>query len=250
MKRGIIISVTLLVFLFCGAIAYIYSSIGSVIQGAVQDYGSEFTKSPVTIREADFSPTTGDATIYNLVVGNPVGFSPDHAFSFPKIYLQIDPETISQDTMVVKRIKIEAPEITYEITENGDNLRTIRDNILAAVDAEKMQSVGSDYKQEKKFIVSDVYISNAVVIVKAAGITGAKVTAVLDDIHLQDIGRDTDGVGPAELIEEIYSPLLRATTLAALSTDLNLTDQMRNIVEGASDETEGAIDRLKELFKD
>jgi hypothetical protein len=250
MKRGIIISVTLLVLLFCGAIAYIYSSIGSVIQGAVQNYGSEITKSPVTIREADFSPTTGDATIYNLLVGNPAGFSPDHAFSFPEIRVQIDPKTVSQEIIVINRIKIDQPEIIYEITENGDNLRTIRDNILAAVDAEKIKSVASGGKPEKRFVVGNVYISNAVLIVKAAGLTGEKVTAVLDDIHLQDIGRDTDGIGPAELTEKLYFPLLRASTLGALSTDLNITDQMRNIVEGAADETEGAIDRLKELFKD
>ncbi|USG62080.1 hypothetical protein NBZ79_03715 [Sneathiella marina] len=250
MKRGVIISVTLLVLLFCGAIAYVYSSIGSVIQGAVENYGSEITKSPVTVQEAEFSPTSGDATIFNLVVGNPVGFSPDNAFSFPNIILQIDPETISQDTMVIKRIKIEAPEIIYEITEDGDNLRTIRKNIMAAVDQEKIQAVGSGNTQEKKFIVNDVYISNAVVVVQATGLTGNKVTAVLDDIHLQDIGRDQDGIGPAALVDEVYTPLLRAITVAAVSTDLNLSDQMRNIVKGAADETEGAIDRLKELFKD
>ncbi|MEH6545054.1 MAG: hypothetical protein V7701_01405 [Sneathiella sp.] len=249
MKRGVIISVTLLVLLFCGAIAYVYSSIGSVIQGAVQNYGSEITKSPVIVNEADFSPASGDAAISNLIVGNPVNFSPDNAFSFPSIVLQIDPETISQNTMIIKRIKIEAPEIIYEITEDGDNLRAIRKNIMAAVDQEKLQAVGAANTQEKKFIVNDVYISNAVVVVQAAGLTGNKVTAVLDDIHLQDIGRDQDGIGPAALVDEIYTPLLRAVTVAAVSTDLNLTDQMRNIVQGAADETDGAIDRLKELFK-
>jgi hypothetical protein len=250
MQRGIIISVTLLVLLFCGAIVYVYSSIGSVIQGAVQNYGSEITKSPVTIQGADFSPTSGDATIFNLIVGNPVGFSPDNAFSFPNIILQIEPETISQDTMIIKRIRIEAPEIIYEITEDGDNLRAIRKNIMAAVDQEKIQAVGTANFQEKRFIVNDVYISNAVVVVQATGLTGNKVTAVLDDIHLQDIGRDQDGIGPAALVDEIYIPLLRAITMAAMSTDLKLSDQMRNIVKGAADETEGAIDRLKELFKD
>lgn len=250
MKRGVIISVTLLVLLFCGAIAYVYSSIGNVIQSAVQNYGSEITKSPITIRETDFSPATGDATIINLVIGNPVGFSPDNAFSFPSIILQIDPETISQDTMTIKRLKIEAPEIVYEITEDGDNLRAIRKNISAAVDQEKIQSVGTTNSQGKKFVVNDVYISNAVVVVQATGLTGSKVTAILDDIHLQDIGRDQDGIGPAALVDEIYTPLLRAITVAAMSTDLNLSEQMHNIVKGAGDETEGAIDRLKELFKD
>ena len=78
---------------------------------------------------------------------------------------------------------------------------------------------------------------------------GKKATAVLDNLHLEDLGQSENGLYPAALIEAIYRPLLQATTLAALSTDLNLSDQALNILRGAGDETEEVIDQIRGLLE-
>ncbi|MEX0582672.1 MAG: hypothetical protein WD185_03300, partial [Sneathiella sp.] len=74
-------------------------------------------------------------------------------------------------------------------------------------------------------------------------------TALLEDLHLENLGQAENGLEPAALIEKIYTSILQATTLAALSTDLNLSDQTRNILRGASDETEELIDHLRNLLE-
>ncbi|WP_288903511.1 hypothetical protein [uncultured Sneathiella sp.] len=250
MRRGLTIAMIGIVILFCAAIITVYLSIGSVITTTVVSYGSAITQTNVTLRETEFSPTTGEAELLDLAVTSPAPYTAQPAFLSPRIKMQIDPQTVNNDTIVIKRIEIEAPEITYEITKSGDNLRTIRTHIKEAITTESGGAFPTDRPGPvKKFIVNDLYITNAVVIVQAGALVGKKATAILETLHLEDLGRDEDGLYPAALIEKIYGPLLQATTLAALSTDLNLSDQALNILRGASDETEEVIDRLKNLLE-
>ncbi len=250
MRRGLTIAMIGIVLLFCAAIVIVYVSIGSVITSSVEKYGSAMTQTSVTLPEADFSPTTGEATLLNLKVESPAPFIAQPALLAPHIEIQIDPHTIDQGTIVIKRLMVEAPEITYEITKSSDNLRKIRDHIEAAVSAEQRGPFPLDRKgSPKRFIINDLYIQNGVVIVQAENLTGNRETALLEDLHLKALGQAENGLEAAALVERIYTPLLQATTLAALSTDLNLSDQMRNILRGASDETGELIDRLRNLLE-
>lgn len=239
-----------IVILFCVAIITVYLSIGSVITTSVESYGSAITQTNVKLRETEFSPTTGEAELLDLSVASPAPYTAQPAFLSPRIKMQIDPQTVNNDTIVIKRVEIEAPEITYEITNSGDNLRAIRTRIKEAITKESSGPFPTDrLGPMKKFIVNDLYITNAVVIVQAEDLIGKKATALLETLHLEDLGQEEDGLFPAALIEKIYGPLLQATTLAALSTDLNLSDQALNILRGASDETEEVIDRLRNLLE-
>ncbi len=250
MKRGFAFFIVGIVVIICIAIVVVYSSIGPIIIATVDDFGSRITGTKVTLSDAEYSTTNGDATLINLTVANPEGFSDGNAFAFSSIELQVDPETLQNEVVVVKRMKVVSPEITYEISDVSDNLRTLRRNIEQAVKREQQpSSQQTDQAPLKKFVINDLYFDTGVVVVQSADMTGKRVTAVFDPLHMKDIGRAEDGLYPAALIAEIYSPLLRAATVAALSTDLSLKDQAKNILEGATDEAEGALDKLRDLFK-
>lgn len=239
-----------IVLLFCVAIVTVYLSIGSVITTAIEEYGSAITQSQVTLRETEFSPTTGETELFDLSVASPTPFKAQPAFLSPRIKMQIDPQTVNEDVIVIKRLEVEAPEITYEITKTGDNLRVLRSHIQEAKTVEANGGDNSSHPgSSKKFIIDDLYISNAVVIVEAAELSGSKATVIMDNLHLQDLGRAENGLYPAALIERIYTPLLQATTVAALSTDLNLADQALNILRGASDEAKEMLDQIKNLLE-
>ncbi|TNE34561.1 MAG: hypothetical protein EP348_10680 [Alphaproteobacteria bacterium] len=249
MRRGLTILMIFIVLLFCGAIAAVYLSIGPVIKSAVEDYGTAITGAKVTLGKSDFSPSSGNALLENLKVANPAHYSEGTAISTNKVELQIDPKSLESGVLVITRLKIEAPEILYEITETGDNLRTIRTAIKAAMARESDPAAKPFHPGlVNRFIVRDLYISNGVVVVEAKNLMGKRATAVLDPIHLSDIGKAEGGLPPAALVNAIYTPLLQNVTLAALSTDLNLSDQARNILSGASDETEAVIDKIRKIF--
>ncbi len=250
MRRGLTVAMIGIVILFCVAIVTVYLSIGSVITATVENYGSAITQTKVTLRETEFSPTTGEAELLDLTVASPASYKAQPAFMTPRIKMQIDPQTVNSETIVIKRMEIEAPEITYEITKSGDNLRAIRVHIKEAIAVEAQGLYPTDRPgPPKKFAINDLYITNAVVIVQAEELVGKKATAVLDNIHLENLGREENGLYPAALIEKIYGPLLQTIALAALSTDLNLSDQALNILRGASDETEEVINRIRNLLE-
>jgi|TARA_R100000005_G_scaffold88792_1_gene58934 hypothetical protein len=239
-----------IVAIICIAIATVYLSIGSVITGSIEKYGTAITGTAVTLEEADYSSSSGETILLGLSVSSPPDFKAEPAFLAPYIEMLIDPQTISTEVIVIKRMEIKSPEITYEILQNGDNLRALRHRIEQAVTAEQ----GGTFAPEMtgptaKFIINDLYINKGVVIVEAETLTGHRSTALLEDIHLQDIGREENGLLPAALIRRIYTPVVQATTIAALSTDLPLTEQVINLIRGASDETGEMIERLRKLLE-
>lgn len=248
MRRGLAIVLFLIVMLFVVAIVVVYTSIGSVITTTIEEYGSAVTGTKVTLQEANFSPVSGDATLVRLSVNNPPNYSDNNAFYAASIDMQIDPKTVGDEVLVIKRLKIDAPEIFYEIRPDGDNLRVLRANIKAAIENPHLNIRAKSGMFVKKFIVNDFYLTNGVVIVQSDDLTGKKATALLEPIHLEDLGKDENGLTPAGLVDKIYRPILKGATLSALSTDLNLSDQAQNILRAAGDETEEVLDRIKKLF--
>lgn len=250
MKRGFAFFIVGIVVIVCIAIVVVYSSIGPIIIATVDDFGGRIMGTKVTLEDAEYSTTNGDATLIDLTIANPEGFSDGPAFAFSRIELQLDPETLQNEVVVIKRMKVVAPEITYEISETSDNLRTLRSNIERAVQQQgRPSSAENGTAPQKRIVINDLYFDTGVVVVQSADMTGKRVTAVFDPLHMKDVGREEDGLYPAALIEKIYSPLLRAATVAALSTDLSLKDQAKNILEGATDEAEGALDKLRDFFR-
>ncbi|MBL4741146.1 MAG: hypothetical protein JKY12_09125 [Sneathiella sp.] len=243
MKRGFTILMAVGLIIFCAAIITIYISIGSVITDTIEAKGSQITQTKVTLKEADFAPSTGVTTLTRLKVANPVGFESKHAFSFDTIELWIDTETLVSDVLVIKSMVLVAPEIIYEITASDDNLRTLKKYI-----ENSLTKANSQPFTGKKIIVENFFVRNGVVVVQAAEIKGQRKTAQISDIQLKDIGKRENGLIPAELIQRLMIPLLRQTTLAALKTDLSLSGKARNVLNGALDETENALNSLKNLL--
>ncbi|WP_169543132.1 AsmA family protein [Sneathiella aquimaris] len=239
MKRGLTIAMAAGLLIFCAAIVTVYVSIGSIIIDTIEEEGTALTQTEVTVQDAEFAPTTGTATLVQVKVANPAGYLGKNAFSIDRIDLWIDPETLNSDILHIKSMILVAPEINYEIATETDNLRTLKQYI------DNSAPTGGT---KKKLIVDNFYLKNGVVVVQANDLIGQRKTAKLEDIHLTGIGQAENGLTPAALASQILVPILRNTTLAALSTDLNLSDQARNIMNGALDETEKAFQAIRQLL--
>jgi len=242
MQKGITIAIAIVLAIFIGGIIVIYSSIGSVISDSIVNRGTQITQTAVTLDAVDYSTSTGLATLTNLKVANPSGFKSKYALNFSRVDIWIDPETLSKEKVLIKALTLVAPEITYEISDTTDNLRTLKSYIEASI--RRALSAGPD----KKFIIENYIVENGVVVVESADLKGARKTAKLANIRLTNIGQSEGGLRAEQLTQQLLLPLLRETTLAALNTDLPLTDQARNILNGAADETEKAIQLFKNLI--
>ncbi|MGH8671704.1 MAG: hypothetical protein ACREUA_06675, partial [Burkholderiales bacterium] len=75
-----------IVALLIGAVAlWLYSSLDSLIEKAIERYGSEITGVSVTVGSVNVSPTDGIGEVAGLRLGNPKGFATERALRMATI---------------------------------------------------------------------------------------------------------------------------------------------------------------------
>ena len=61
-------------------VLFLLGNLGSIIKSAVESFGSDATKTKVTLAKADVSITSGESSLDGLVIANPEGFATPTAF--------------------------------------------------------------------------------------------------------------------------------------------------------------------------
>ena len=98
-------------------VVFVFVFAGDAIKVAVEEMGPKLTKSEVKLAKVDLSLASGEAALSGLKIGNPATFSTPHAFKLDNIAVKIDTSSIGQDTIVIKEILINAPNIIAEFKD-------------------------------------------------------------------------------------------------------------------------------------
>jgi hypothetical protein len=123
MKIWLLIGAVVLVIGIGGAVFFLISSLDSLIVAGVEKYGSEITRTRVRLKEAKISITSGEGTLRGLSVKNTSGFKTEYAIRLGEISVTLDTATVTQNPVVIKKIVISSPEVTYERGEGGEQPR-------------------------------------------------------------------------------------------------------------------------------
>jgi hypothetical protein len=189
--------------------------LGKIVKLGINEVGPKITQTTMTVDAVDVSMLTGSATVKNFVIGNPEGFKAPNAISVSLAAVSISPMSVLSDKIVVKFVRVESPEITFEGNPFGaNNLKKIQDNVNAA--AASLQSPSTNQpaktaapaKPGKKLEVDEFTI------------TGAKIhfgtgpTLPLPDIHLTGLGKGPDGITAADLTKTVLSEVVSGTIKA------------------------------------
>lgn len=136
MKKTILITVAILVLVSIGGVYYVLTNLNSIVEAAIEKYGSETIQTAVRVDSVDIELTAGKASIQGLTIANPDGFSAPHAFSLDRISVDIDLGSVGRQPVVINDVAVHAPEVFYEINkDNKDNISLLRGN-LGRTDAE------------------------------------------------------------------------------------------------------------------
>jgi hypothetical protein len=225
MKRVILIGVVFLLAVIIGVVVYVAGSLDSIVKAAVETYGSEITQANVKLAQVKIEPTSGEGTLKGLTVGNPQGFKSDSAFRLGEVSVPIDLGTVTEDTIVIKKILIAGPEITYELGKAGDNLRALQSNVdayTAQFASGGAEEAADDSGGGPKLVIEDLYITGGKIEAVIPGLGGEKkLSAKLPDIHLSDIGKSSGGASPGEVVKKVMGAVTKgaATAVAALNVD-------------------------------
>jgi len=225
MKKWILIGAGAIIAIVIIAVVMLASNLGPMIKTAVNNYGPGITKTDVRLGDVSISIFSAEASLKDFILGNPKGFNTSHAMKVGSINVNIDEKSITGDTIVIDRIEVLGPDISYEKSKGTDNFKTIIDNVKKSVGteqkAEKKTSGGDEKKSGKKILIKNFIVKDGKVNLTTSLFAGKTFSAPLPDIHLKDIGQKKGGASPAEAFDEIFKALYAKITSPAVTDSLN-----------------------------
>ncbi len=230
---GIIVVVVVVLFV-------LLMNLGSVIKTAVNTYGPDITKTEVHLSDVNVSLLSARAEIRGLSIGNPPDFRSPKAVEVGSVYLDVDEKSLMRDTIIIDRIEVVAPHITYEKRSGTDNFQTILNNIKQQTAHEKASGEKPEATAEKgtgkKLIIRDFVVRDGKVTLARVAPGGREITASLPDIHLTDIGQKDNGATPAEAARQIVAALYEKISGSAVTDALNTQRKKLETEVGKADE--------------
>ncbi|WP_138223259.1 hypothetical protein [Nibricoccus aquaticus] len=203
-----------LVALALVAILIVSFMLGSIVKKAVNHAGPQITQTSVVLENAKISPFSGKGTLKGLTVGNPAGWTTPRAFYLGEISIDIEPGSITKDTIVINSIIINEPEITFETKITTSNLQDLLKNIQKSSESSgstspQPQPSGGDTKpaepgKEVKLEVKSFRLEKAKVIVAGGG---TSVPVEIPAIVMENLGTREGGLTPEQLATAVIKEI-------------------------------------------
>lgn len=234
-------------------------SLGQIIKTAVTTAGPKLAGVPIQLEKVVVNPLTGMVRIKGLVIGNPEGFNTPSAMELNDFKLKIKLSSLFSKAIVIQEILISGPQITYEKGLKSSNLSTLQENLApkgaAAPKAEAAPAPEKKKGAAKKVIIEDFQLNGAKVHVTITALGGKTMTLPLPNIHMKDIGKNSGGASPAEVVSEVFNSITKAVTEAATSVGDAAGKALKDVggaatdaAKGAADAAKGAADSIKKGF--
>jgi len=249
MKKLLIRFVIALVVIMIVVVVAIVLSLDSAIKKGVETIGPQIAKVDIKLDSVSLSLFSGSAKIKGLVVGNPEGYKTPNAISVGSASVSVSPGSLLSDRIVIKSIRVESPEITYEGgLVGGNNLNKILDNVNASIGSSggTEPAPSESGKPAKKLQVDDFLITGAKVKVSLKGTGGFATPVPIPDIHFTNLGQGPEGITPAELTQKVFAEVTADAVKAAAG---EVTGIGKGAVEEATKDVGKATKGITDLFK-
>ena len=207
--------------------------LGSIVIKAAETAGPSVLGVPIKLEYASVRLLKGHVTLRGFVLGNPEGFKTDQAISVGEVTVDLDPKSLLSDTIVIKRIYVNAPDITYELGLGKSNIGRILEQAEGPAEPERKEE-----KSGKKVVIEDFLIENGHVRISATLAMGAAAPIPLPTIHMTDIGKEKGGASPVEVIEQVLGAIVGSVTKVVTGT-VGLVGDGAKAVGGAASDAAG-----------
>ena len=254
MKMIIGFAVLAVVAVIAAIFIYLSMNYSSIVKAGVESYGPKFTKTEIALGSVDASLFAGEISINEFLVGNPKGFKTSHAFKVGTVKVAVDLGSLAGETIHIKEIVIDGPDIIYELGSGGSNLQTIQKNVAQASGGGggKGKAAKDDGGAGPKVVIDNLIVRNIKVALSTGILAGKKIPVPVPDIHLKDIGKDSkDGKGATlgEATAKVMDAITGSVTKAASAINLDgVKKQAEELTKGAGGAVKGVTDSIKGLF--
>jgi hypothetical protein len=244
-KKWLIAAGVLLAIVIIAAVALVMRLDG-LITKAVNTYGPEITGTEVRVDDVRVSFLSGEASITNFVMGNPKGFRSTRAMKVASASVKLELTSLLSDTIVIGRLEIVEPDITYEKRGGTDNFKLIAKHAeQKAKEAGIVSGEAGQGKRGKKLRIREFISRGGRVTLHTPDLPSGTATAALAAIHMRDVGKD--GAPPSEVFSRILAVLYDRLTMPIVMDTLNrsLLDARKSAEKG----TRSLTEKIKDFFK-
>jgi hypothetical protein len=222
MKRIVLAVIALAIVGVAVALTLLVSKLDSIVEAAIEKYGTEMTGTVVRVGGVEIEISTGKGTIRDLTIANPAGFESAHAFRLGEITLDIDAGSIAtREPVVIDAIVIRAPEATYEMNASGrSNVLIIQDNL------KRYQGSGDDAEpdapagESTRLAIKQFVFEEGEVKARTSAVGGRDATVALPPLRMNGLG-GTRGATGAELGKTVLSAYTQKVLKAVASNQLD-----------------------------
>lgn len=220
--------------------------LGDIVKKGVETVGPKITKVSIKLDEVHLSLLTGSASLKGLLVGNPEGYQTPQAISAKTIAISVNPLSVLSDKIVLRSLRMESPEITFEGGLSGNNLSKILDNVNASAHATAQTGAVStnatvQTKSAQKFELDDLLITGAKVHVSLTDLGGKEMTLSLPPIHLANLGTNKDGITAADLTRNILDAIVTATVKAVSNAGGHIGKNAESLIKNTGKSAGGEV---------
>jgi hypothetical protein len=234
-KIFLLLGIGLVVLIIVVAVA-VGMNLGPIIKIGMEQIGPKVTQVSIKVDTVGVSLLTGSAAVKGLIVGNPQGYSTPQAINVGNIAVTLDPLSVTSNKIVVRSIHVESPEITFEGGLSSNNLTKIADNVNAVSKNNSPASANTAAetpgKPAPKIEVDDFLVTGAKVHFYLTGLGNKEIS--LPDIHLTNLGKDTNGLTPAQLTNAVMGAISSDTVSAVASTVTELGQGVKSLGNSAA----------------
>ena len=209
--------------------------LGRLVKMAIEEFGPEMTQAAVKVSKVEISATDGRGALSGLVLGNPRGFKSDYALKAGTVEIVLEPASLAKDVMVIHKILIDAPQITYEKAGDITNFDAIQHNVEEYLGAKNGKSEKPKQGSDKKMIIDSFVIRNAKINYNGM------MELTLPDIELRNVGKKTGGATSAQVVKAIIAEL--NAKLAMALAKAAVIGGVGGVVVGAGVALKGLFDR-------
>jgi len=206
--KKVLIGLAAVLVVVVGGLVYVFSSLDSIVKDAIQTYGSQATKTTVSVDSVKITLQSGEGAISGLNVGNAKGFTDPNIFQLGLISTKIDTSTVTKNPVVIDELIIRDPAVFYEINSAGvSNVDALKKN-LGLSDS---KSAASEKKggEETKVIIRKLVVEGGKAKVLIAALGGKEQTVTLPPILLTDIGKKSGGATAMEVAQLLSDSMLK-----------------------------------------
>jgi len=227
-----ILMAIIVITLGIGAVGtYLYFNINSLVKEGIESAGESALGVSVTVDKVQISILSGSGRIQGLKVANPEGFSTSKpAISIADIEVILDLSSLTTDTIIIKNIFIDGPEIFYERQLLESNIGQLQENSEGQSDVNEESSVGSN------LIISHLEVRNARIGVITPLIDKA-ISLRMPLLELNDLGKN-EASSFKKVINEVLIALNKSL-IPLITENVGLGDQIKEAGKKLGDKIKG-----------